>query len=66
MTRYVDRREVAVAIGVTVQTLARWNAQGKGPPCIRLEGRRARYKVNDVIAWLESRPAGGQRTNVTE
>jgi predicted DNA-binding transcriptional regulator AlpA len=46
------RSEVAAEMGVSVDTLGRWETAGTGPVCIRV-GRDIRYKDEDVRAWLD-------------
>jgi predicted DNA-binding transcriptional regulator AlpA len=48
----LNEREVAEAIHVSVKTLQHWRQHGQGPQFLRL-GRHIRYRVGDVIAWLE-------------
>lgn len=47
-------REVAEYLKVHPQTMDAWASQRKGPPYIKIEGRR-RYDWTDVLAWLEAR-----------
>lgn len=51
--------EVAARLLVTETTLARWRADGKGPPWVRI-GDRHRYDREGFEAWLASRPSGGE------
>lgn len=46
--------EIAEYLGVKPQTMDYWASKRKGPPFIKLDGRR-RYDWNDVRAWLEER-----------
>ena len=34
------------------QTLANWRVQGKGPPWVRLIGRRVFYRKADLKDWI--------------
>lgn len=52
------RHEVAEYTRISVQTLARWAMEGKGPR-FRKAGGRVLYTRADVLAWLESLEAGG-------
>ena len=54
--------QVAVLVGMSVATVRRWRLQGKGPQFIRVSAAAVRYKIEDVAAWLESRPTGGEVT----
>lgn len=46
-TGLVDRRNAAAALGRKPKTLANWNTQNVGPPCVRVRGR-CYYKWSDV------------------
>jgi hypothetical protein len=50
---YLSRAELAQEIGRTERTLARWAAQGIGPPITWL-GRTPYYHAPSVRAWLLS------------
>lgn len=49
----MSRREVADYLGVPDTTLARWAYENKGPTYFRV-GRHTRYRLEDVLAWLET------------
>jgi hypothetical protein len=61
---WLTRERVASEIGVTVDTLARWETRRIGPPCIRI-GRKVLYRAEAIREWLvarERRPfASGRR-----
>jgi hypothetical protein len=44
--------EAARILRTTVQTMANWRVQGKGPPWVRLVGRRVFYRKIDLKAWI--------------
>ncbi|MGZ4324356.1 MAG: helix-turn-helix transcriptional regulator [Solirubrobacteraceae bacterium] len=48
--------DLARRLGVTKETLFRWNSGGKGPRRI-LIGRRIYYRHCDVQAWIAAREA---------
>ncbi|QOC24796.1 helix-turn-helix domain-containing protein [Microbacterium hominis] len=54
-----SRGQVSEFTGLSVPTLARWAAEGKGPR-FRRAGGRVLYRRADVIAWLDSLDAGGE------
>lgn len=57
---WMPRQELAGIIGVSSDTLKRWETRRIGPPCIRI-GRRVLYRRGAVKDWLldqESRAAG--------
>lgn len=47
-------RELADLLAVPIGTVYSWNASGDGPPYSRV-GKHARYRLEDVEAWLTSR-----------
>jgi hypothetical protein len=59
--RWLSRFEVSERYGPTAKTLANWAALDKGPPFVRVGGR-ARYREDDVEAWLARQPRGGDLT----
>jgi excisionase family DNA binding protein len=57
------RAEAAKYLGVSVPTLARWASTGNGPAYYVIGGK-ARYRVPDLDAYLEScRRASRTRVN---
>jgi excisionase family DNA binding protein len=46
--------EIADYLGVPVDTMRYWRAMGEGPICRRI-GKHLRYRVGDVLAWVEER-----------
>ena len=60
----VSRQDLAQQLGLSVDTLRRWETEGDGPASIRV-GRRVLYRVTVVNAWLRARerkaPARGAR-----
>ena len=65
---WISRLDLALELGLTVDTLRRWEAQRFGPPCVRA-GRKVYYRRAAVEEWLEEqeqaaprrRRAGGRR-----
>lgn len=47
--------ELAAAIGVTPRTIARWRLEGRMPKKQAVPGGTVRYRLGDVLAWLERR-----------
>lgn len=44
---WLSRADLAGELGLTVDTLARWETGRRGPPCVRL-GRRVLYRKETV------------------
>lgn len=60
---WMTRPEMAEQIGISVDTLARWETRRIGPPCVRI-GRKVYYRVEAFREWLrdqEARKARGGR-----
>jgi len=63
---WISRQKLAGELGVTVDTLGRWQRQRKGPACIKA-GRKVFYRRSTVENWLlkqeqsRTRKAGGRR-----
>jgi DNA-binding transcriptional regulator YiaG len=51
---YVTAERLATMLGITVRTLARWNAGRIGPPKISI-GKTVLYNVSKLPDWLASR-----------
>jgi excisionase family DNA binding protein len=53
----LNRRQAAERLGVTVNTLARWAQQGRGPAYSLTGNRKGRalYSAATIAEWLESR-----------
>lgn len=51
---WMSRLQVAKEIGVSVDTLARWETRRIGPPCVRI-GRKVLYRAEAFREWLVAR-----------
>ena len=45
--------------GMSLASVRRWRRLGQGPKWIRVGLAAIRYRAEDVLAFLESRPTGG-------
>jgi hypothetical protein len=54
---WLSRAQVAAEIGVSVDTLQRWETRRIGPPCVRI-GRKVLYRADAFREWLISRERG--------
>jgi hypothetical protein len=57
---WISRSELALQLGVSEDTLRRWDAMRSGPPCVRA-GRKVFYRRATVLGWLEDQETVGQR-----
>jgi hypothetical protein len=53
-------RDVAARLAVSVAAVRRWRLVGRGPE-FRKFGACVRYREEDLMAWIESQPLGGQK-----
>jgi excisionase family DNA binding protein len=60
-SKLLSRKAAAVYLGLGESTLRKLLQEGKGPRQRRLGGRIIRFRVSDLIEWLEStNEIGGQ------
>jgi hypothetical protein len=52
--RYITAERLAGVLGVTVRTLARWNARRIGPPKIKV-GKVVLFDLSKLPEWLAAR-----------
>ena len=50
---YLDRHETAEYLGLSIFTLENWVTLQKGPRFTK-GGGTVRYRLSDVVAWLEA------------
>jgi len=50
---WISRHDLAISLGVSEDTLWRWNGERTGPQCIKL-GRKVYYRRGAVRSWLEA------------
>jgi len=55
----LNEHEVARISGLSVASVRRWRLLRQGPKYLKI-GAAVRYKPEDLKAWLESRPYGGE------
>ena len=53
-------RDIARIMGFSVHTVRRWRFLNQGPRYLKISNL-VRYRVEDVKAWLETRPTGGEQ-----
>lgn len=57
--RFLNEKEVAALLGIGVKTVQRWRSSATGPKYRKLCGSM-RYEVDDVEAWVQRSPFGGE------
>ena len=60
----LNEMEVASLLTVSVATIRRWRLLGQGVRYMKV-GSAVRYRPEDVTAWLNSRPTGGDKQSGT-
>lgn len=60
MCGWITRLDLALELGVTVETLHRWEKLRFGPPCVRA-GRKIYYRREAVQDWLLQQEAPAPR-----
>ena len=56
----LNEYEVARMLGLSVASIRRYRLLKRGPKFVKL-GACVRYKPEDVSAWVESMPTGGEQ-----
>lgn len=51
---WISREDLAVELGLSLQTLKRWAMRREGPPWMKV-GRKVLYNRDSVKEWLRSR-----------
>lgn len=60
--RLVTIDEAAAYLGCTRRTLYTWRSRGRGPRGIRLHHGGVRYRVSDLLSWVEAQAAESPST----
>lgn len=50
---WISREQLARALGLTADTLSRWEARRQGPPCTRI-GRKTFYRRVAIQEWIRA------------
>jgi predicted DNA-binding transcriptional regulator AlpA len=58
--QYVDEQVVAEITGLSLSSIQHQRCNGTGMPFRKLNGTTVRYKVADILAWMDAQPAGGK------
>ncbi len=59
----LNEHDVARVIGLSVASVRRWRLMKQGPRYLKV-GSSVRYRPEDIFAWLETRPTGGEQPGV--
>ncbi len=57
---WISRTDLALQLGVSEDTLRRWDVLRSGPPCIRA-GRKVFYRRTGVLEWLDDQETNAPR-----
>ena len=57
--QWVDERAVAQLTGRSLKAIQHDRCRGTGIPFKKWNGATVRYRVSDIVAWIELQPAGG-------
>ena len=50
---WISREQLARVLGLTADTLSRWEARRQGPPCTRI-GRKTFYRRAAIQEWIRA------------
>ena len=56
----LNEHDVARITDMSVASVRRWRLLRQGPTYVKI-GSAVRYRPEDLLAWLDSRPSGGSR-----
>jgi excisionase family DNA binding protein len=59
LIQFLNEHDLAELLGVKVSTVRRWRQSHRGPRYVKYL-TSVRYSRDDVMAWLKSRPSGGE------
>jgi predicted DNA-binding transcriptional regulator AlpA len=56
----IEERVIGIPVAAQIADLSEWSMydlikRGKGPPAVRLCGRKIGIRIKDLKAWIESR-----------
>lgn len=59
---WISRHELAISLGVSEDTLWRWDANRTGPQSVKL-GRKVYYRRSTVRTWIENKEQSRKATS---
>lgn len=51
----VTEEDAASFLAVSTRSLQRWRVEERGPPFVKLHGRRVHYRLSDLESWVDAR-----------
>jgi predicted DNA-binding transcriptional regulator AlpA len=64
MSKLLHTRDAADYLGLTPTTLEHWRCLRKGPPFVKIGPRAIRYRLSDLLGWIEGRVDAPQEMGV--
>jgi predicted DNA-binding transcriptional regulator AlpA len=61
----LNEHDVARITGLSVASVRRWRILRQGPKYLKI-GAAVRYKPEDIAAWLNCRPTGGEQSHARQ
>ena len=61
-TALLNEKQLVSKLNISVASARRWRLLRQGPKFLKI-GASIRYRPEDVEAWLDSRPTGGEAAN---
>jgi predicted DNA-binding transcriptional regulator AlpA len=58
--RLWSEKEISFHLGLRPRTMQMWRLLGRGPKYLKLSDRIIRYKLSEVLAWVEERQKQNQ------
>lgn len=59
---FIEAPDLAEFLGISLETLYRWNREGKSPKHYRI-GKKLQYRQSDVEAWIEEQVVTDEKGN---
>jgi len=52
--QWIDEKAVSAMTGFSLSTLRQWRQQGRGPAFSKIDRRSVRYRIDDVVDFMNS------------
>lgn len=53
--KLINEREAASFLGYSIRALQNWRYRGGGPRFVKVSARSVRYRLKDLIDWIEKK-----------